>query len=98
MNAAMNPNKALWEKGERVQVAGKVTLELPKHAPNNYRDFDNYWSPLMGGQGPAPGYAMSLSEERREALRERIRSSLPIDKDGSIPLMARVWAVRGRAP
>jgi hypothetical protein len=41
---------------------------------------------------------MSLSEERRGALRERIRSNLPIAKDGSISLMARVWAVRGRAP
>ena len=39
---------------------------------------------------------MSLSEERRGALRERIRSNLPIAKDGSIPLMARAWAVRGR--
>jgi hypothetical protein len=36
---------------------------------------------------------MSLSEERREALRERIRSNLPFAKGGSIPLMARAWAV-----
>jgi len=31
----------------------------------HFRDFDDYWSPFLGGQGPAPGYAMSLSEERR---------------------------------
>src|SRR5262249_24780413 len=43
----------------------------------HFRDFDDYWSPFMGGQGPAPSYAMSLCEERREALRDRIRSSLP---------------------
>ena len=61
----------------------------------NFRDFDDYWSPFLGGQGPAPSYAMSLSEERREALRERIRSSLPIAENGSIPLVARAWAVRG---
>ena len=61
----------------------------------NFRDFDDYWSPFLGGQGPAPGYAMSLSEGRREALRERIRSSLPIARNGSIPLIARAWAVRG---
>jgi hypothetical protein len=70
----------------------------PIDIPTHFRDFDDYWSPFLGGQGPAPGYAMSLSEERREALRKRIRSNLPIAKDGSIPLMARVWAVRGRAP
>jgi SAM-dependent methyltransferase len=70
----------------------------PIDIPTRFRDFNEYWSPFLGGQGPAPGYAMSLSEERREALRERIRSNLPIAQDGSIALMARVWAVRGRAP
>ena len=64
-------------------------------APTVFRDFDDYWSPFLAGQGPAPRYAMSLSEERRAALRERIRARLPIDSDGSIHLIARAWAVRG---
>jgi hypothetical protein len=38
---------------------------------------------------------MSLSEERRSQLRERIYDSLPIALDGSIPLVARAWAVKG---
>jgi len=63
-----------------------------------FRDFDDYWSPFLGGQGPAPSYAVSLGDELRGRLREQIRSSLPIAKDGSIPLMARAWAVRGRVP
>jgi SAM-dependent methyltransferase len=62
----------------------------------DFQDFDDYWSPFLGGQGPAPGYAMSLDESRRAALRERIRSRLPESKDGSIHLNARAWAVRGR--
>ena len=70
----------------------------PIDISTHFRDFDDYWSPFLGGQGPAPGYAMSLSEERREELRERIRSNLPIAKDESIPLATRAWAVRGRAP
>jgi trans-aconitate methyltransferase len=79
--------------------AGLQEVEVrPIDIPTHFRNFDDYWSPFLGGQGPAPGYAMSLSEERRGALRERIRSNLPIAKGGSIPLMARVWAVRGRAP
>jgi SAM-dependent methyltransferase len=61
----------------------------------DFRDFDDYWSPFIGGQGPAPGYAMSLSEERRAALRERLRASLPLALDGSLSLIARAWAVRG---
>ena len=64
--------------------------------PTRFRDFDDYWTPFLGGQAPAPGYAMSLTEERRAALRDRIRSKLPIANDGSINLIARAWAVRGR--
>jgi SAM-dependent methyltransferase len=61
-----------------------------------FRDFDDYWRPFLGGQGPAPGYAMSLDEADRAALRERLRSTLPQRPDGSIELIARAWAVRGR--
>jgi SAM-dependent methyltransferase len=63
--------------------------------PTNFRSFDDYWSPFLGGQGPAPSYTMSLDEERKTALRDRIRSSLPIAADGSIHLIARTWAARG---
>jgi len=66
--------------------------------PTVFRDFDDYWSPFLGGQGPAPSYAMSLTEERRAALRERLRASLPIAEDGSVRLIARAWAARGRSP
>lgn len=61
----------------------------------DFSDFDDYWTPFLGGQGPAPSYAMSLSEAQRSALRERIKAALPFALDGSIPLVARAWAVRG---
>jgi SAM-dependent methyltransferase len=64
-------------------------------APTIFKDFDDYWTPFLGGQAPAPGYCMSLTEDRRAALRDRIRASLPISEDGSIHLIARAWAVRG---
>jgi SAM-dependent methyltransferase len=60
-----------------------------------FHDFDDYWSPFLGGQGPAPSYAASLTEERRTALRERLRATVPTRADGSIELTARAWAVRG---
>jgi SAM-dependent methyltransferase len=63
--------------------------------PTVFKDFDDFWSPFLGGQGPAAGYAMSLSVERRDALRERIRCGLPFAPDGSISLSARAWAARG---
>ena len=63
--------------------------------PTIFHNFDDYWSPFLGGQGPAPSYTMSLSEKQRGTLREYLRRRLPIDTDGSIHLIARTWAVRG---
>jgi SAM-dependent methyltransferase len=67
----------------------------PIDIPTDFRNFDDFWSPFLGGRGPAPSYAMSLNEERRSQLRERIYNSLPFALDGSIPLVARAWGVRG---
>ena len=61
-----------------------------------FRDFDDYWGPFLAGQGPAPAYVVSLPDDRRDALREHLRASLPVEADGSIPLTARALAVRGR--
>jgi SAM-dependent methyltransferase len=61
----------------------------------HFKDFDDYWDPFLGGQGPAPAYAMSLSEGKRAQLREKIREGLPIADDGSIPLIARAWGIKG---
>jgi SAM-dependent methyltransferase len=58
-------------------------------------DFDDYWQPFLGGQGPAPTYAMSLDDAARTRLRDRIRSRMPLAPDGSAALVARAWAVRG---
>jgi hypothetical protein len=33
--------------------------------PTVFSNFDDFWSPFLGGQGPAPSYTMSVSEERR---------------------------------
>jgi len=105
---ALDPNASELDEGRRFPLcqpdalsqlfesAGLQHVEVcPIEIPMVFRDFDDYWSPFLGGQGPAPSYAMSLSEERRAALRERIRAGLPFASDGSIPLFARAWAVRG---
>jgi len=71
-----------------VEVAG-IEISTP------FADFEDYWRPFLGGQGPAPAYAMSLDEAARARLRDRIRERIPVRKDGSILLTARAWAVRG---
>jgi trans-aconitate methyltransferase len=78
------------------QDAGLLQMELrPIDIPTHFQNFDDYWHPFLGGQGPAPGYAMSLSEEQRARLRQRIYNSMPFAMDGSIPLVARAWAIKG---
>jgi SAM-dependent methyltransferase len=87
------PLKHLFTAAELHDVE-VCSIDVPMH----FQDFDDYWSPFLGGQFPAPEYAMSLSEEDRVALRERLRATLPIEADGTIRLIARAWAVRGRRP
>jgi SAM-dependent methyltransferase len=105
---ALDPAAESLDEGTRFPICNPVALaELFTGAgllevetreivvPTVFGSFDDYWRPFLSGEAPAPGYAMSLSEERRVALRERIRERLPIAQDGAISLAARAWAVRG---
>jgi SAM-dependent methyltransferase len=81
------PLRALFEG------AGLADVEVaPIDVPTVFADFDDLWRPFLGGQGPAPGYVMSLPMSRRDALRDHLRSGFPA---GTIPLSARAWAVGG---
>lgn len=106
--AALDPAAAELDEGRRFPLCRPEPLERLFVAtglngvevraidiPTVFHDFDDYWSPFLGGQGPAPSYTMSLDEYRRAALRERVRAGLPVGEDGSIPLVARAWAARG---
>ncbi|SEL44340.1 class I SAM-dependent methyltransferase [Rhodococcus maanshanensis] len=61
-------------------------------------DFEDFWRPFLGGQGPAPGYCTSLTEDHRAALRESLRATTPRTAAGAVALRARAWTVRGRRP
>ncbi|MGY1802521.1 class I SAM-dependent methyltransferase [Blastococcus sp. SYSU D00922] len=63
--------------------------------PTVFRDFDDFWSPFLGGTGPAPAHLVSLPEGDRARLRDAVRERLPA---GEIRLTARAWAVRGTTP
>ncbi len=85
--------EALFE-GAGLRDVSTVALDVPAR----FVDFDDYWSPFLGGQGPAPAYVASLPAPARHALRDRLRDLLPAEPDGSIALVARAWGVRGRTP
>ncbi|WP_109506017.1 class I SAM-dependent methyltransferase [Nocardioides speluncae] len=92
-SAAPDPLRELFE-GAGLDGVEVRAIEVT----TDFADFDDYWTPFLGGQGPAPAYCMSLAEDARAELRERLRSALPARADGSIELVARAWAVRGRKP
>ena len=76
--------------------AGVSAVQVrPLEVPTIFRDFDDYWTPLLTGHGRAPGYVVSLSADQRSRLRDGIQEVLPTHSDGSIHLTARAWAVRG---
>lgn len=85
-----DPLRALWISASLRDVEVKA-IEIPMV----FENFDDYWQPFLGGQGPAPAYAMSLGSGERDTIRELLRSRLPSNPDGSIALTARAWGVRG---
>jgi SAM-dependent methyltransferase len=87
------PLRALFD-GAGMQRTEVTTIGVP----TVFQSFDDYWSPFLGGQGPAPAYCMSLSEDRRGRLRDTIEAALPVGDDGMIRLTARAFAVRGVKP
>lgn len=106
--AALDPLAGELDEGSRFplcqpeplkQLLGEAGLKAVEtraiDIATEFKDFDDYWSPFLGGQGPAPSYLISLSDDRRAALREHLRASLPVAKNGTIALIARAWAVKG---
>lgn len=64
----------------------EVSTEFP--------DFEAFWHPFTLGAEPAPGYCMSLSDDRRNQLKELLGSAL--GSEGPVRLPARAWAVTAR--
>jgi 2-polyprenyl-3-methyl-5-hydroxy-6-metoxy-1,4-benzoquinol methylase len=104
---ALNPGARALDEGTRFPICHPEALaracnEAGLHhtevnaleATMTFADFADYWSPLLGGQGPAPAYVATLGVADRTALEEHLRATLPLNEDGSISLVARAWAVR----
>jgi ubiquinone/menaquinone biosynthesis C-methylase UbiE len=88
-----NPEKLsnLFERTGLVQVKVRALAITTR-----FTSFDEYWQPLLTGQGSAPNYLATRDERTQNAIRERLRASLTTDPEGAIELPARAWAVCGR--
>ena len=65
----------------------------------DYADFDDYWQPLLGGQGPVGSYFANLAPDLEARIKAAVFdaycSGAP---DGPRSLTATAWAVRGKVP
>lgn len=61
-----------------------------------FKDFDDYWNPFLGLQGPAPSYLASLNKGLRQDLKNNIKERLQFESNGSIKLLGRAIAIRGK--
>ena len=67
----------------------------PLEIETNFIDFNDYWQPFLGGQGPAPTYVSKLNDSERNRLKDMLAQNLPVNDDGSIKLSARAWTTKG---
>jgi SAM-dependent methyltransferase len=105
---ALDPGAAQLDEGKRFPLcnpealtklfvgAGLVNVEVKIiDVATGFVDFEDFWQPFLGGQGPAPAYLMSLDASTRARLKDRLQESIRPQADRSIHLIARAWAIRG---
>jgi SAM-dependent methyltransferase len=64
----------------------------------DYANFDDYWKPLCGGQGPVGTYLAGLASGLHARIEESVaRAYCSGAPDGPRSLTATAWAVRGEA-
>lgn len=103
----LDPQAAPMHEGLRFPICNPQALEVQFASAGlvgpevtaidiraRFASFDDYWQPFLGGQGPAPAYALSLDEDARLRLKRHIRSRMPMSEDGALNLIARSWAVQ----
>ena len=108
--AALDPDARALDEGHRFPICRPDALEAlfrgaglhgvvceSIEIATRFSDFADFWTPLLGGTGPAPSYVASLEPRRRDALAERLERTLAGEQRGAICLTARAWAVRGVA-
>jgi hypothetical protein len=99
-----DPGLAVMDHQARFQIYGPSpalrkfeTKELV--IPMEFSSFEDLWRIQSNAQGPVKPYISSLSEDRRQVLKERLRGEIfGTRPDGPFMLQAKAWAVKGTVP
>lgn len=105
---ALDPSAAPLDEGRRfplcrpdalvqlLEQAGLHSVETTTlETATDFPGFEAYWSPFLGGTGPAPSYVGALDEAARGRLRRRLEQRLAPPAGGFIRLRARALGIRG---
>ena len=97
----IEPNASDLDEGRRFPICHPDALETlfrgsglghvvceSVEITTRFSTFDEFWTPFLGGTGPAPSYVAGLDCPQREALAARLEHSLPREPDGAISLVA----------
>jgi SAM-dependent methyltransferase len=90
----MCAQEGLRELFEQAKLKGLTVHALD--VVTRFSSFEDYWQPLLTGQGSAPSYLATRDQQIQSAIRERLRAVLPANTHGAIELPARAWAIRAR--
>ncbi len=85
---------AAWRAAGFEEISeGALTIRM------DYVDFADFWSPYLGGQGPAAAYVSALDPAAQARLEDNVRRAyLDGEADGPRSYAATAWVVRGVAP
>jgi SAM-dependent methyltransferase len=86
--------EAAWRAAGLVDVVpGEITMRFV------FQDFDDYWSPYLGGDGPLGEMVMGMAERERAIFKRRMEEIYLSNRpDGQRSFIAAAWICKGTVP
>lgn len=93
LNAESTTQESLKALFEAAGLSDVVTRSFEISV--THRDFDDYWDSHTKFTSPIGSHIQSMTEEKRQRLKQMVGARLPLDDHGAISFTARINAVRG---